>query len=149
MDGTTILCYHLWGTGHGEIQGWERPLSHQSLGRLLWDPTEPPWDGPQASQAAETRSGGGVGVEKAQSWTPQTTGYHRRVGFGFPGRNRARGDRFSHTDIPHCCMSGNSREQTLSGFWPSGQREGRGRALVGYCRDRRVWLAQAGSWTAA
>ena len=31
----------MWGAKHGEIKGWERPESHQSLGRLLQDPAEP------------------------------------------------------------------------------------------------------------
>jgi hypothetical protein len=41
---TLASCGSLLDAGHGEIKGWERPASRQSLGRLQRDPMEPLWD---------------------------------------------------------------------------------------------------------
>jgi hypothetical protein len=75
-----------------------------------------------------------------QSWAP-TLGHHRPLGtaeeqvLGSLGCTEAKNDRFSISDIPDSNNSG----WTLA--W--GQRErGRRRALAGYLREERVWLAQ-------
>ena len=76
----------------------------------------------------------------AKSWAP-TLRHHRPLGtaeeqvLGSLGCTEAKNDRFSISDIPDSNNSG----WTLA--W--GQRErGRRRALAGYLREERVWLAQ-------
>ena len=73
------VCYLMMlGTGCGEIKGWERPVSHQSSGRLLLDPTEPLGMrvGPHRPQNPASGDGRGCGGEVQTL----TLGHYRLLG---------------------------------------------------------------------
>jgi hypothetical protein len=112
------------------------------LGKIAAGSHRTPRDESRASQATEPRFGGWSGVwgggADSDSGALQTAGYHGGAGFGVSGRmlpgTTSSCSQTSQTTV--CCGRAENR--------PS-RREGRGKALAGYCRDERVWLAQAAS----
>lgn len=93
------------GTGHGEIKGWERSTSQQSLGTLQETPGNLGGSVFRLQRPQNQAEGCGRYSLSANSWAPQTTaGYRERAVFGVPWPHEARDNRFLLWDIPDHCI---------------------------------------------